>query len=57
MSNFTFLPPEFRAVAEAASRAEGHVMDDPRAACFHAHLAELDVLFSSRRSGALNGEL
>ena len=39
MSNFAFLPPEFRAVAEAATSAEGHIMGDPRAACFHARFA------------------
>jgi len=39
MSNFAFLPSEFRAVAEAARKAEGHVMGDPRAACFHARFA------------------
>jgi type I restriction enzyme, R subunit len=36
MSNFAFLPHEFRDVAEAATKAEGHIMGDPRAACFHA---------------------
>ena len=36
MSNFAFLPTEFEAIAEAATRAEGHLMGDPRAACFHA---------------------
>ena len=36
MSNFAFLPSEFRMVAEAAIKAEGHIMGDPRAACFHA---------------------
>lgn len=36
MSNFAFLPPEFRAIAESATRSEGHIMGDPRAACFHA---------------------
>lgn len=39
MSNFAFLPPEFRAVAEAATRAESQIMGDPRAACFHARFA------------------
>lgn len=39
MSNFAFLPPEFRAVAEAAIKAEGHIHGDPRAACFHARFA------------------
>ena len=36
MSNFTFLPTEFRDIAESAQRAEGQVTGDPRAACFHA---------------------
>jgi type I restriction enzyme R subunit len=36
MSNFAFLPPEFRAIQDAATQAEGHIWGDPRAACFHA---------------------
>ena len=36
MSNFAFLPTELHAIAETASKAEGHIMGDPRAACFHA---------------------
>jgi len=36
MSNFAFLPKPFKDIAEAATRAEGHIMGDPRAACFHA---------------------
>ncbi len=36
MSNFAFLPSDFRAIAESATKAEGHIMGDPRAACFHA---------------------
>lgn len=36
MTNFAFLPSEFRAIAEAATKAEGHIQGDPRAACFHA---------------------
>lgn len=36
MSNFAFLPAEFRDIAASASRAEGHILGDPRAACFHA---------------------
>ena len=35
MSNFAFLPSEFRALRESATKAEGHIMGDPRAACFH----------------------
>ncbi|WP_068466694.1 DEAD/DEAH box helicase family protein [Candidatus Protochlamydia phocaeensis] len=36
MSNFAFLPSEFRALKESAIKAESYIMDDPRAACFHA---------------------
>jgi type I restriction enzyme, R subunit len=36
MSNFTFLPPQFRTIAESAAKAESHLLGDPRAACFHA---------------------
>jgi len=36
MSNFAFLPTEFRSIAESATKAESHIMGDPRAACFHA---------------------
>ena len=36
MSNFAFLPSEFRAISESASKAESHILGDPRAACFHA---------------------
>ena len=36
MSNFAFLPTEFRTIAESATKTEGHIMGDPRAACFHA---------------------
>ena len=39
MSNFAFLSADFRTIAESATRAEGHVMGDPRAACFHARFA------------------
>ena len=31
--NFGFLPADFSAVAESASKAEGHIMGDPQAAC------------------------
>ena len=34
MSNFTFLPSDFRDIPESAAKAEGHIMGDPRAACF-----------------------
>jgi len=36
MSNFAFLPTQFRTVAESATKAESHIMSDPRAACFQA---------------------
>ena len=36
MSNFAFLPKELGAIAESATKAEGHIKGDPRAACFHA---------------------
>ncbi len=39
MSNFAFLPSDFRTIAESATKAEGHIMGDPRAACFHARFA------------------
>lgn len=39
MSNFTFLPVQFATIAEAARLAEGHIMGDPRAACFHTRFA------------------
>jgi type I restriction enzyme, R subunit len=39
MSNFAFLPGTFRIVGESAAKAEGHIMGDPRAACFHARFA------------------
>ncbi|WP_438765343.1 DEAD/DEAH box helicase family protein [Kushneria sp. TE3] len=39
MSNFAFLPREFSTVAESATLAEGHIVGDPRAACFHARFA------------------
>ena len=39
MSNFAFLPDTFSTIAESATRAEGHIHSDPRAACFHARFA------------------
>ena len=36
MSNFAFFHAEFQAITDAATKAEGRVMGDPRAACFHA---------------------
>ncbi len=34
ISNFASLPPAFKDLAEASRKAEGHIMGDPRAACF-----------------------
>jgi type I restriction enzyme, R subunit len=54
MSNFAFLPSEFRTIAEAATKAEGHIMGDPRAACFHARFGlEAAVHWLYRHDGAL----
>lgn len=39
MSNFTFLPADYRSLAEAAKTAESHVFSDARGACFHARFA------------------
>ena len=39
MSNFAFLPPAFKDLAEACRKAEEQIMGDPRAACFHARFA------------------
>jgi type I restriction enzyme, R subunit len=39
MSNFGFLPSDFREVAESAALAESHITGDPRAACFHARFS------------------
>lgn len=39
MSNFTFLPEQFRDFKQAAQKAESHIHGDPRAACFHARFA------------------
>ena len=38
-SNFAFLPPTFKDLAEACCKAEEQIMGDPRAACFHARFA------------------
>jgi type I restriction enzyme R subunit len=35
MTNFAFLPDNFRDIASSAKQAEGHILGDPRAACFH----------------------
>ena len=54
MSNFAFLPTEFRNIAESAIKAEGHIMGDPRAACFHARFAlESAVHWLYRHDAAL----
>ena len=54
MSNFAFLPTDFRAIAESAIRAEGHIMGDPRAACFHARFTlEAIVHWLYRHDAAL----
>lgn len=39
MSNFDFLPRQFREIAEAAKMAESHILGDARSACFNARLA------------------
>jgi type I restriction enzyme, R subunit len=39
MTNFAFLPNEFSKIAESAVKAEGHILGDPRAACFHARFS------------------
>ena len=39
MTNFAFLPNRFSDTAAAATKAEGHIHGDPRAACFHARFA------------------
>jgi len=54
MSNFSFLPAEFRDIAESATRAESHIMGDPRAACFHARFAlESAIQWLYRHDAAL----
>ena len=35
-SNFAFLPEQLLELAQSASKAESHVLADPRSACFHA---------------------
>lgn len=39
MTNFSFLPSTFRTITDSARKAEGHILGDPRAACFHARFA------------------
>jgi len=41
MTNFAFLPNRFSEIAVAATKAEGHIHGDPRAACFRACLTGL----------------
>jgi type I restriction enzyme R subunit len=54
MSNFTFLPPAFKDLAESARKAEAQVMGDPRAACFHARFAlEIAVRWLYRYDASL----
>lgn len=56
MSNFAFLPQEFRDIAESASRAEGYILADPRSACFHARFtleAAVHWLYRHDRSLAM----
>lgn len=38
-NNFSFLPDKFSGLIEAATYAESHIFNDPRAACFHARFA------------------
>ena len=54
MSNFVFLPSELRDIAESATKAEGHIMGDSRAACFHARFTlEAIVHWLYRHDSAL----
>lgn len=39
MSNFAFLPADYRPLAESAKTAEKHIASDARGACFHARFA------------------
>jgi type I restriction enzyme R subunit len=39
VSNFAFLPSQFKNIREAAQHAETYIMSDPRAACFHSRFA------------------
>ncbi len=55
MGNFAFLPKEFRDIADSATRAEGHIMSDPRAACFHTRFTlEAVVHWLYRHDGSLH---
>ena len=39
LSNFAFLPPAFKDLAEPSRKAEAQIMGDPHVACFHARFA------------------
>lgn len=39
MSNFDFIPDDFRGVKEPAIKAESYIVSDPRSACFNTRLA------------------
>lgn len=39
MSNFAWIPADFRQIADSARQAESHIHGDPRAACFYARFA------------------
>ncbi|WP_045216942.1 DEAD/DEAH box helicase family protein [Desulfonatronovibrio magnus] len=55
MSNFAFLPGKFKAIADSACKAEGHILSDPRAACFHARFAlEAATHWLYRHDNSLN---
>ncbi|MDT8438834.1 MAG: DEAD/DEAH box helicase family protein [Wenzhouxiangellaceae bacterium] len=55
MTNFAFLPKRFSEIAVAATKAEGHIHGDPRAACFHARFAlEAALHWLYRFEGRLN---
>ena len=54
MSNFAFMPASFRVITDSARKAEGHIMGDPRAACFHARFSlEAIVHWLYRHDGQL----
>jgi len=55
MSNFVFIPDQFGEIARTAQLAEGHILGDPRAACFHCRFAlESMVHWLYRHDPALN---
>jgi type I restriction enzyme R subunit len=51
MSNFAFPPTEFRAIVEAAAKAEGHILRDYRAACFHVRFTQEAIVHWLYRHG------